>query len=147
MGAVFLLVASALSLGQVPAEAVARTRVLAQPGSPLVVRRVDVSDLHLSFGGPWVDTAGSWTVVVQNVSDQVIHDAYVRIMIGNARGHYGGQATTLCTPRATSRQALEHPSVDAPRGRAAAASAQRAAPASRVPSPESRVPNPVSSCF
>jgi len=73
-----------------PNEVVVRTRVLSQPDSPLVVRRVDVSNLHLSFGGSGVDTDGFWTVDVQNVSDQAIGDAAVRIQIGNARGHFGG---------------------------------------------------------
>ncbi len=73
-----------------PPEAVARTRALSQPDSPLVVRRVGLSDLHLSFGGSGADPDGSWTVDVQNVTDQAIEDAAVRIQIGNERGYVGG---------------------------------------------------------
>jgi len=57
-----------------PPEIVARARVVAQPDSPLVIRRVDLSDFVLLIGGSGVDYEGFYTMDVQNVSNRVIED-------------------------------------------------------------------------
>lgn len=79
-------------------ETAARTRVLSQPDSPLLVRRVDVSRLRLDLNGDWYHAAGSSTVDVENVSDRVVTHAVVMLLDWRWPHLAGGPGQNLESP-------------------------------------------------
>lgn len=73
-----------------PPDVVPRVRVTPQPGSPLRIRRVDVSRLRMNIGESWIQLRGEFAIEVQNVSDREIQSADVRLIAGPAPGEGHG---------------------------------------------------------
>lgn len=72
-----------------PPELLTRLQVVEQPRSPLRIRRVNVSRLHLNIGDTWTQLRGSYEIEVENVSDRAIDHAAV-LLATRARGTPAG---------------------------------------------------------